>query len=216
MVTRPAVGGESALKLFNSANQQVRHYLYTNDITMTGSAQLVMGQSQARSVLMLQNIGSHTMNIEFGSARAHCTLSSGAVNSVVIDNGGFGFTKPPVVVFLGGGPSEAGGGPNSSYLGLNQPNGAAPSNFAQGHAVLSGSTVASVTIDNPGSGYVKAPYVFLYNDDLDPYGCATPSSTSGIQLLAGGSLTFNGTGCPTDPISVIGTASDVLVCRWMD
>lgn len=183
---------------------------------MTGSAQLVMAQSQARSVLILQNTGVNAMRVEIGSARAHCAITSGAVTSVTVDNAGFNFTKPPVVQFMGGGAPEAGGIGNSSYGGLSQPNGVAPSNFAQGHAVLSGSTLGSIVIDNPGSGYVRAPFVFIYNSDLDPYGCAVPTSSTGLLLPAGQSLVFNGTGCPTDPVSVIGTSSDILIARWMD
>jgi|HubBroStandDraft_3_1064219.scaffolds.fasta_scaffold38582_2 hypothetical protein len=185
---------------------------------MTGAAQLVMGQSVSRSFLALQNIGSHAMNVEFGSARATCAISGGKVTSggFTITNAGFNFTSPPVIRFLGGG-----GGPGNQgapYLGLNQPNGMAPSRPARAHATLSGGAVSAIVLDDPGAGYLIAPFVFLFDNDLDPYGCAVPSSTSGLSLPAGmtAPIAWEGTTCPTDPIAVIGTTSDILVVRWMD
>ena len=79
-------------------------------------------------------------------------------------------------------------------------------------------SVASITVDYGGANYAIAPYVFLFNDDLDPNGCAVPSSSSGIILPSGmtSPIAFNGTVTPTDPIAVLGTTSDVLTCRWAD
>jgi|HubBroStandDraft_6_1064221.scaffolds.fasta_scaffold65177_4 hypothetical protein len=209
------------MNLVGSAEQQVRSYLYDATVALTGSAQLVLGQSQARSCLILQNLGANSMAVEFGSARATATLTSGAVSSIAVTNAGFNFTKPPVVRFLGGGQPQTWtgvgqGGLNTSYLGLGQPNAPAPSDVAQAHAVLSGNSVSSIVVDHGGSGYVAAPYVFITNSDLDPYGCATPALTSaGIILASGtGPLAFNGTFCSTDAISVIGTSADVLLCKW--
>lgn len=199
------------MHLTGTQNQISRDTLFCADVTLTGSAQLVLAQSLSRGFLMLQNIGSHAMQVEFGSARGVATISSGGVSSVAVSNAGFNFTKPPVVRFFGGGNNG-----NSSYLGLNQANGASPSHVAQAHAVLTGGAVSSIVVDDPGSGYVIAPYVFIYDSDLDPYGAALPSATSGIVLPANMSapISFQGVFCTTDPISVLGTADDILVCRW--
>lgn len=196
-------------------NQSRQDHLFRSDVVMTGSALLVLPRAQSRSQLILQNLGSGAMAIEIGSARAHCAITSGKVSSVSIDNGGFGFTKPPIVVFYGGGTAG-----NGSYLGLGQPGGEAPPHPAKGIAVLSGGAVASITITDPGSGYVIAPFVFMYDSDLDPYGAALPSVTgfSGINLPANMTvpIAWQGSACPTDPIAVIGTSMDVLFCGWMD
>ena len=207
------------MKLFNAANQQVRHWLFCADglVTAGGAAQLVLGQSQARSHLILGNNAQEALWFEFGSARATCTISAGAVNAVSVANAGFGFSKPPVVRFLGGGTGQ-----NGSFLGLGQPNGAAPSDVALGHCVMTGAvgsqTVSSIVIDHPGSLYACAPAVFLFNSDLDPNGCAVPAINSGLLIPSGAPpLVWNGTCCPTDAIAVWGaTTGDQFTCRWMD
>jgi hypothetical protein len=85
------------------------------------------------------------------------------------------------------------------------------------HAVLTTGAVSSIVVDDGGTGYVVAPYVFIVNSDLDPNGCAIPAiGTAGVQLNSGGSLFFNGTTCPTDSISVIGTSGDTLLAKWTD
>lgn len=203
--------------LVGARHQQVDAPLYSADVTLTGAAQLVLATSVARSCLILQNLGTHAMNVEIGGPRAHATISGGAVASVVIDNAGFNYTYPPLVAFLGGGPQA--GQKSGPYLGLNQPNGTAPTHPAQGHAVLVGGAVSSIVIDDPGAGYLSVPYVYIYNNvNLDPYGAAIPSATSGIALplTQAAPLIFNGTFCPTAAISVIGTAADVLLCRWAE
>jgi hypothetical protein len=69
-------------------------------------------------------------------ATATSTILADAVDSVVIQDGGSGYTSPPDVTFTGGGGSGA-----------------------EGTAVLSGDAVISVTIDDGGSGYTSAPDV---------------------------------------------------------
>ena len=171
--------------------------------------------------LIQNNSATNVMFVEFGSARATATITNGAVSALTVTNGGFGFTYPPVVRFAGGG--HAG---NMKYLGLNQPGGDGPTSTqvvgrqAKAHAVLTGGVVTSIVIDDPGAGYVIAPYVFIANTGLDPYGCASPffgSVTSGIQIAAnGGSYYMNGTVCPTDPISIYCSAStQPFTFKWM-
>lgn len=208
------------MKLPNSEGQTKKAFLYTADVTLTGSAQLVLAESQSRSSLILQNTSAtDLMYIEIGCARATATLTNGTVTGVAVTNSGFGFTHPPLVRFMGGGYNG-----NSSYKGLNQPGGPGPNSAkglvgrpARAHAVLTTGSVSSIVIDDPGAGYAVAPYVLLINSDLDPFGCATPSATSGIVLPAGGfPIAFNGTVTPTDSIAVFGSSNDILVCRWSD
>lgn len=188
-------------------------------MALTGSAQLVLARAVSRSYLRLQNISTHAMAVEIGFGRAHCALTNGAVSSVTIDNGGFNYTNPPLVRFLGGGFNG-----NSSNLGLNQPNWPGPNSAgglkgrpAQGHAVLTAGAISSVVIDDPGQGYAIAPFVQFIPSALDPYGCALPAvGSAGFQLAAGASLSFEATTCPTDSVAVIGTMGDVLICRWLD
>jgi hypothetical protein len=204
------------MKLTGSGGQQTQHPLYYADGTITtgGTPQLCLARSMSRSLLILENPNaSGNIYFEFGSARATCTISGGGVNTVTITNAGFGFSYPPVVRFLGGGSAG-----NPAYKGLAQPNGTTPPNQASGRALLTGNAVSSIVIDNPGSGYVIAPYVFIQNSELDPIGAAIPSATSGLMLApAGGAITFNGTCCPTDVISVFSaTTGAAYVTRWMD
>jgi hypothetical protein len=119
----------------------------------------------------------------------------------------------------GGGIGATGATPaiGAPFLGGGLPDYPSPSNFATAHAVLTGGAVSSIVIDNGGSSYLHAPFVFIFNSDLDPFGCAVPSATSGILLATGQQFVFNGTCCPTDPIAVFGaTTSQSFVARWMD
>jgi hypothetical protein len=213
------------MKLVGAGGQQVQHILYdaSGTITTGGTAQLVLARSLSRSYFFFQNNSPGAMFLEFGGPRAIAVLTSGAVSSCTVTNAGFNYTKPPLVRFLGGGIAQGtfasqASGPNSSYLGLNQPNGPSPANAATGIAVLSGNALASIQITNPGAGYVIAPYVLLINSDLDPYGCAVPSNGVGMQIGAsGGSTFYNGTMCPTDPVAVWGaTTTQAFCCKWAD
>jgi hypothetical protein len=204
----------------NVGNQSKFHPIYdaSGVITTGGAAQLVLPQVPSRSHLILQNISGFDMYFEFGSARATATITNGAVSSVTVTNAGFNFSKPPVIIFYGGGAAA-----NGSYLGLDQPGGEAPNSTlgygrpAKAHCVLTTGAVSSIVIDDPGAGYVIAPFVFIHNSDLDPYGCALPSATNGVFIgLAGGSLVYNGSSCPTDSISVFcATTAAPFTCKWM-
>jgi hypothetical protein len=204
------------MKLVGAGQQQKRDNLYdaSGTIALANTPQLVLPQRQSTSFLLLQSITTgSTLTFEFGSARATCTIVNGQVATVTVTNAGFNFTKAPNVKFLGGG--NAG---NSAFLGGNQPGYPAPSHPAVAHAVLTAGAVSSIVIDDPGAGYVIAPFVMITNDDLDPYGCAVPALNDGLELSGvAAPIIFNGTCCPTDAISVFGAnANSVFVCKWMD
>jgi len=188
-------------------------------ITLGGTAQLLLPDHGwcGRSHFFFQNISVVNMYVDFGAARATATITSGVVTGTTITNAGFNYSKPPIVRFEGGG-----NGPNSSYIGLAAPGGLSPSNVATGVAVMTGTapnlSVASITLTHPGSGYVQAPFVFLFNSDLDPYGAALPSATEagGISVGPQGTIYYNGTVCPTDPVAVFcATTSAAFTCKFM-
>jgi hypothetical protein len=213
------------MKLGNSSQQEAQHFLYSADGTILSATnpQLVLGRSLSRAILLIQNTSADVQWWEFGSARATAAITSGAVSSITVTNPGFNFTNPPLVRFWGGGQPFRG---NTSYTGLPQPNAPVPQNpgrHAKAIAVLGaasvGKLISSITIEDPGAGYLCAPMVFLINSDLDPNGCADPShgSGSGFELASGAFLRFDATACPTDSIAVFcATANAQFVCRWMD
>ena len=167
------------------------------------------------------------MLIEWGGARATASLSGGGVSSVAVTNPGFGFTLPPIVRFFGGGTQIGFGNQSySNFVGAGQPTYPAPQNPATAHCIMSGSagalTVASIVVDNAGSGYVVPPFVFLENSILDPNGCADPSHSGGSGDLipgGGGNIYLNGTACTTDALAVYSLAASgpqSFSCRWME
>lgn len=207
------------MKLSGSANQQMRHYLYRADGTITsgGNAQVVLGQSMARSLLYIENTSTGDLWLEIGTAFAHCAITSGAVTSVTVDNAGLGFSTAPNIRFLGGGNTVTLGG----YGGLAQVNGAAPASVASAVCNMSGTapnmTVSTISVISGGSGYVRAPYVQIVNDDLDPNGGAAPALNTGIVLPTKTSIRFDATVCPTDPVSLwSATTGSQFVVRYMD
>ena len=214
------------MKLVGSGEQIVQHYMYdaSGTITAGGTAQLLLPRAMARSYFYFLNKSNGDLVLEFGSARATCTISGGAVTSggFTITNAGFNFTKPPIILFLGGGypnaPLQSGQPPglNTSYVGGAGPNFPAPSHVAKAHTTLSANAVNAIVLDDPGANYLIAPMVFIQNSDLDPNGCAVPSATVGRIVPAGGSVEFNGTCCTTDPIAVFGAStSQAFTCKYM-
>ena len=196
------------------------HLFDVSGTIASGSApQLVLPVAQNRSSLIIQNIStSATMYLAIGAPPATCTLSSGSVSTVTVGNAGFGYSRPPQVFFLGGSNSNRNSSPTYTLAGL--PDWSSPSNPAQAHCVMTGvagsQTIASIAIDNPGSGYAYPPFVLLVNDPLDPFGSSIPSATNGILLAAaGGSYTSNGTVCTTDQISIFSsTASAPFTAKF--
>ena len=202
------------MHLVGSKGQFVRDHFFdaSGTITTGGTPQLILPERLMNTSLYLENLSSANLFFEFGGARATATLTNGAVTSIAVTNGGFGYNLPPKVLFFGGGDSAK----NPNYLGAGLPGFPSPSFTAQAHAVLTGGVVSSIVIDYAGANYVKAPMVFLQNREMDPYGVATPSATSGILLEPiGGAVTFNGTVCTTDAISVYGaTTGQAYCCKY--
>lgn len=218
------------MKLVGSGGQQTHHPFYdaSGTITTGGTPQLLLPVAKSRSHLLIMNISDTDMYIEFGAARATATLTSGVITSFTVTNAGFGYTRPPNVNLLGGG-----NGGNSSFPGVGAPGYPAPGDAGytsarytdmsgkrpgKAHAVLSGSTIGSIVIEDGGAGYAAAPMVYLENEMLDPFGAAIPSATSGILLSsAGGAYYVNGTVCPTDQISIFcATSAKAFCCKFSD
>jgi hypothetical protein len=188
-------------------------------ITAGGTAQLLLPEAKSRSLFIFSNLSSGNLLLEFGSARAHAVLTGTAVTSIVIDNAGFNFTYPPSVDLIGGGNSN-----NTAYLGVADVGYPAPGDPAYvyprttdlsgqrparaGIPVLSAGAVSSIPVADGGAGYQIAPLVFIKNSMRDPFGCAIPSATSGILIVAGGgSFYVNGPACMTDSIAVFGATT---------
>lgn len=218
------------MQLVGSRDQQQRDHIYSADGTIAAgnTSQLLLPERKGCSFLVIQNNSSGALFIEIGGARATVTVSGGGLGAFTVTNGGFGYTLPPKVLLFGGGS-----GGNSISPGATLPNWPAPGDpgFAgprlgstsarpgTAHAVLTLGVVTSIVVDDPGSGYVTPPYVFLENNIVDPKGVADPyfgSVNSGIQLpSSGGSYYVNGTHCTTDAIAIWGaTTGQAFTCRW--
>jgi hypothetical protein len=189
------------MRLPGAAEQQnlVPYFRADGSITAGGTPQLILPRAAPRSSLIIQNVSDTDMWFEFGGARATATLTSGKVTSITVTNGGFGFTYPPTIQFMGGGANG-----NGRFLGVGYPGQNSPSKPARAHCVLTSGVVTSIVVDDGGSGYATAPYVQLLNDANDPFGCADPSSGSGsgILLSTGKSVYLGHTIVSTDALAV--------------
>ena len=196
--------------------QRNKDVLYdaSGTVAAGGTSQLVLPASISRSYVFIENLSSSaTLYYEFGAAFATATITNGAVTAITVVNGGFGFTVPPLVQFLGGG---SGGGFLKTSAGLPDypPPGVAIGNGnsvvtgdrpALARAVLTGGVITSFIIDDPGQGYLNAPYVYITNHQSDPRGCADPfygSTARGMALLPFGSQTFETNYITTEPLAV--------------
>lgn len=217
------------MNLVGSRDQQVRDHLYAADGTITtgNTSQLLLPERKSTSFLFIQNNSSGALWLEFGGARATVSIASNALNAFTVRNGGFGYNVPPKVLLFGGG-----NGGNSLSPGATLPNWPTPPDMAfapprfpspgrvgKAHATLSGGVVNAIVVEDPGAGYVIAPYVFLENEIFDPTGVADPffgSVNSGLQLPTTGSNYYvNGTHCTTDAIAIWGaTTGQAFTCRW--
>lgn len=204
------------MQLVGTRGQQERDYTYggAGTITTGGTAQLLIPEHKSRALFIFQNLSTANLYLEFGAARATATITSGVVTSVSITNSGFNYTYAPDVFFYGGGNSN-----NSAHLGVGDYGYPSPGDPAyvwprttdlsaqkpaKGHAVLSGTSVNSIAIEDGGAGYNTAPLVFMRNSLRDPFGAATPSTTSGLLIPPSGGYYINGPACPTEPIAIYG------------
>jgi hypothetical protein len=206
------------MQLPNTRGQQQRDAMFdaSGTITTGGTSQLVLPEAKSRSFFVFENNSTaDNMYLEFGSARARATITSGVVTSIAITNAGFGFTIPPIVHFYGGGNDGWDmANPTMNTPGI--PGWPSPAHPAHGVAVLTGNSVSSITINDGGKNYKNAPYVMMMNSFNDPFGCAAPAVGTGFLLQPGGSFSLNGTACTTDPISVYcATTSSPFTCKYM-
>jgi hypothetical protein len=209
------------MKLVGAGGQSAPHFYYDASSTIASATapQLILPRRNSCSHLMVQNISTAAMYLEFGSARAVATITNGQVSAVTVTNPGFGFSLAPTIQFRGGG---ANGFPG--FIGSSEPLSPPPGDPAQAHCVMTGAapnmSVQSIVIDNPGAGYLFPPYVQILNDPKDPNGCADPSQSAGVGILlgaAGGSYYLNGTACPTDALALFcATIGAAFTCKWMD
>ena len=194
----------------------------TRDVVMTVTGQttsgspkmLVVPEHRNRTFFRFTNLSSNPMYLEIGAGEATCTISGGVVTAVNIVNGGFNYTLPPVIQFLGGGYDNN----NTTFVGTTAPGYQAPNNQAKALAVLSGGSVVSATILSGGAAYVTAPYVLITNSTNDPNGVADPSLNGGSGYLvnAGASIDMNNTSVTTSPIAVYcATSGSRWSFKWM-
>lgn len=221
-------------KLLGTRGQIERDYVYalTTTIGSGGGSYLLLPEQRSRSFLEISTISASGVGyISMGAGEAVATLTSGAVSSIAVVNGGFNYTIAPTVHIMGGGnegnttfigatASNGYGNPGRPGPGV-QPQAWNPSGReAVAHAVLSGGAVNSIVVDDGGSGYICAPYVLLLNNRNDPNGCATPfpsSVATGRIVTSSNPLVYNGTDCTTSPIAVYcSTSGAVFLVKWMD
>lgn len=198
-------------------HQVVLHELFDASGTVGATSTLALPLSMSRDMLLIANTGSTTLAVEFGPARATCTVVSGAVSTVTVGNAGQNYSYPPIVEFLGGGDPPVGTYGKAGFLGIGQDGGPSPSKPATAHCVMTGTapnlSVSSVVIDDGGAGYVCPPYVYLRNDQRDPNGVAIATVAGGIPLIANSApLRFDGSFVPTDAISIISSAAGGTYC----
>lgn len=203
-------------KIQGFGDQAAQHYLYDFSKTVVAATPtLLLARSQARSHLILQNLSDTSPAwFEFDGPRGTPVITAGVLTSITITNAGFGFTYPPIVRVEGGGYEFGQKATNPKYLTLNQAGGSSPSKRATVHAILTGDHVTSFDINNGGANY-KLPYIHMFNDDLDPYGCALPGVGIGLQLGPGEMRVWQGTAVPTGPVAVYAQDACNILCKWM-
>lgn len=191
-------------------------YDASGTITTGGTAQLVLPRATTRCFLLLSNPSTTNMYFDFGSARATAALTSGAVSSITVTNAGMGFSKAPIVTFLGGASAQS-LSPTNTQTGT--ADALCVNNPATAHCVMTGTapnmSISSIVIDNPGSGYDFPPYIQITNDPLDFFGVAAAVANAGIGLVAGGGTLLLDTFVPIDQISVYcATTGAAYTCKY--
>lgn len=215
------------MKLVGAAGQAANHFLYdASGLIVSGTVpQLVLPRRLSCSHLIIANLhATLTMYIDFGSARATATISGGVVTACTVVNPGFGFSLAPSIEFRGGGADQF-----LNFLGSNDPNSPPPAKPAKAHCVMTGAapnmSVASITVDYGGAGYLVAPYVRILNHNRDPNGCADPSALSASGFYGalplpplGGSYYLNGTVTTTDQLAIYCStgANAPFSCKWAE
>ena len=213
------------MKLPGSDHQVTPTDLFDASGTLGSSSPvMVLPRASSRSILIIQNLGTATLYVDFGYARAGAVTTQAAANhygvaSVAVANVGQGYSIPPKVYFHGGGNARPPLG-NTTYLGVPLPDEITSGHPAQAHCVMSGSapnqTVSSIVIDDPGNDYISAPLCLLINDPNDPNGCVA-ASTSGSAIALGvnsAPLAFNASFCPTTPVVLVGTSGTAYVVKY--
>ena len=207
----------------NMQNQTVRDLTFdaSGTVTTGGVAQLVLPERKSTTMLLICNPSTtSTLYFTFGSAVLTASLTGSGVSSVTVVNAGFGFTAghPPVIEFLGGGRPFNTAAVATGLIGFDAPTHPARATCVMASATpLPGLKIASVTIDDPGTGYVTAPQVRVTNDVLDPQGVAVPVANAAGTIPIGpfGSLSINDITNPTDAIAVISaTTSAPFTVKW--
>jgi hypothetical protein len=102
-------------------------------------------------------------------ANAQAVVTNGSVTSVIINDGGTGYTAPPLIRFKEG----VGSGATAT-------------------AAIDGGKISSIIINNPGAGYLQSPAISFVSAEED-YGIIWTNDgfVSGIEPLASVSLTVN-------------------------
>ncbi len=202
--------------LVSSENQLVARFGKPNDTT-------------AKSFFTAANFLSYTNNLQVvrvntDAARNAVATPSGAVTAITILDGGSNYTNP-VVTF--GSPSINGGiratgtvitegavgtvyetivtEGGSGYVTATIAFDAAPAGgvTAVGHAVIVGGVIASIVVDNPGSGYIIAPGVTITGT------FETEASAVSVvgKVITGIQLVESGSGYTTPPSILIADAT---------
>ncbi len=179
---------------------------FSGAVASGGTPQILCPQQPRRLSIFIGNLAaSNTITIGIGPPKCTATLTGNTVTSIAASNAGLGYSIRPNVRILGGlidGDYQLG-----------------PARSAVAHAVMTGSapnqTISSIVIDDPGSGYLVAPLIYLENPLPTLGGGATiPSATAGIPLLSGQSLTFSGSILvPTSAIAIFSAGTDAFVCK---
>lgn len=185
---------------------------FSGTVTTGGTAQIIMPQDYGRYYMYIQNTSSTDLRIGIGAPTGTATVSSGVITGITANNAGLRYSYAPKVMLIGGGYSNMPnpGSPGSPWtegtgggLGFQS-----PTRVGAAVAVMTGSapnqTIASVTVQDGGAGYIAAPFVYFQPDPRDPYGCFAPSATAGTILAPYGSRTWESTAVCACAVSVYG------------
>lgn len=220
------------MKLVGVRGQQGGDNVFPITITVGsgGGQYLVLPNQRTRSFIEIATTSSYVGYVSMGAGEATATLTSGAVSSITVVDGGFNYTLAPTVTIMGGGnegnPTFVGATAAPDYQPPGSPGpGVVPGAWnptgspATAHAVVSGGAISSIVVDNGGSVYAAVPYVLITNSPNDPNGCASAYRSSvpiGRVVTSANPLYYNGTDCPTSPIGIYcATSGAVFTIKWM-